>query len=543
MIATQLLLPKISYFSILPEICLIVGALVMLAMTSVTRNRITSKVYTGITVLAGIASIGFSIKNYHDVLRSGAHLVIDKVLAIDGFSVLAAILVSACVIIAAFLTQNFVDRENWSGPEIFALMLLAGSGAQFMAAANDLIMIFLGLEIMSISLYVLAALDTKRIQSGEAALKYLVLGGFASAIFIYGSAFVYGSTGTTNLGQIASFFATSYYTHNGLLIIGMVLVIAGLGFKVAAVPFHVWSPDVYQGAPSPSVTLMSSIAKIGGFAALLRILMTALVSYKADWQPIIYILAVASLLVGAFGGLVQSNVKRMLAYSAINHSGFILLGLVAATQVGVSASFVYLIAYSFIATGVFSVVTILGSKGDQNHDIRNYRGLAKKHPYLILGFAVLLFGQAGIPGTVGFIAKLSVFEALARSGGPGAYSLVVVAIVSSVISAVYYLRVVIACYSKPDEEMIIPDRLFSSSLSPISPIQKADGDIGQEHEGVTLLVEDKVENLKTEDVDTQDFRVGIGSSIAVILTSGIVVVLGIFPNLIIDLANHATFIF
>ncbi len=540
MIATQLILPKISYFSILPEICLIVGALVMLAMASVVKNKITSDVWAGVTVLAAVGSIGFSIKNYHDVLRSGAHLAIDSVLAIDGFSVLTAILVSACVIIAALLTQSFVGRERWSGPEIFALMLLAGSGAEFMGAANDLIMVFLGLEIMSIALYVLAALDTKRVQSGEAALKYLVLGGFASAIFIYGSAFIYGSSGATNLGQIGSFFSTSYYTHNGLLIIGMILVIAGLGFKVAAVPFHVWSPDVYQGAPSPSVTFMAAVAKIGGFGALIRILMTALISYKADWQPIIYILAIASLLVGAFGGLVQSNVKRMLAYSAINHSGFILLGLVAATQVGVSASFVYLIAYSFIALGVFSVVTVLGKTGDNSHDIRSYRGLAKKHPYLVLGFAVLLFGQAGIPGTVGFIAKLSVFQALARSGGPGAYSLVVVAIVSSVVSALYYLRVVIACYTKPDEALVIPDHL----IMPTNVV--TDDATGQVQDGEALgdiLVKTQTKSSETAIGTDDDIKVGVGSSIAVILTSGIVVVLGIFPNLIIDLANHATFIF
>ncbi len=537
MIATQLVLPKISYFSLLPEISLIAGALVMLAMTSVVRNKITSDVWAGITIMASIASIGFSIKDYHDVLKFGPHLAIDNVLAIDGFSVLTSILVAVCVIIGAFLTQSFVDREKWSGPEVFALILLSASGADFMGSANDLIMVFLGLEIMSISLYVLAALDTKRVQSGEAALKYLVLGGFASAIFIYGSAFVYGSTGSTNLGQIASFFATSYLTHSGLLIVGFVLVIAGLGFKVAAAPFHVWSPDVYQGAPSPSVTFMSAIAKIGGFAALIRILMTALISYKTDWQPIIYVLAVASLLIGAFGGLVQTNVKRMLAYSAINHSGFILLGLVAATTSGISGSFVYLIAYSLIVTGVFSVVTVLGLKGDNRHDIKSYRGLSKSHPYLILGFAILLLGQAGIPGTVGFIAKLSVLEALAKSGGEGAYALVTVALVSSVVSAVYYLRVIITCYSKPGEKTLFEEIGELPYLEDSN--DSSSGDLLVKTESV------KTETAVKEDSDNKedDIKIGFGASVSILVTSVTVVVLGVFPNFIIDLANHAKFIF
>src|SRR5471032_1396827 len=210
-------------------------------------------------------------------------------------------------------------------------MLLSASGAMIMGEANDLIVVFLGLEIMSIALYVLAAMNARRNESGEAALKYFVLGSFSSAIFLYGIALVYGATGTSNLPQIADYLSRNVLLHNGLLLAGMALLLVGFGFKVAAVPFHLWSPDVYQGSPSPVTGFMAAVAKAGAFAALLRVFVSSFGTVRTDWQPIIWGLALLSLILGAVVALLQRDVKRMMAYSSINHAGFILLGVEAAT--------------------------------------------------------------------------------------------------------------------------------------------------------------------------------------------------------------------
>ncbi len=217
-------------------------------------------------------------------------------------------------------------REKATGPEFQALMLLSASGAMIMGEANDLIVVFLGLEILSIALYVLAAMNARRAESGEAALKYFVLGAFSSAVFLYGIALVYGATGSTNLPQIADYLARNVLLHNGLLLAGLALLLVGFGFKVAAVPFHLWTPDVYQGSPSPATGFMAAVAKAGGFAALLRVFVSSFGTLRTDWQPAVWVLAAITLLLGAVVALAQRDIKRMLAYSSINHAGFVLLG-------------------------------------------------------------------------------------------------------------------------------------------------------------------------------------------------------------------------
>jgi formate hydrogenlyase subunit 3/multisubunit Na+/H+ antiporter MnhD subunit len=313
-----------------------------------------------------------------------------------------------------------------------------------MGAANDLIVIFLGLEIMSISLYVLAAFNHKRAESGEAALKYFVLGGFSSAVFVYGIALTYGATGSSNLPQIADYLSKNVVASNGVLLGGLALLLVGFGFKIAAVPFHMWSPDVYQGSPSPITGFMAAVAKVGAFAALLRVFVSSFGTVRTDWQPIIWGLAILSLLVGAIVALMQKDVKRMMAYSSINHAGFILLGVEAATARGVSAALYYLFTYMFLVIGTFAVITVMGRDGDTGHQLSDYRGLASRQPVLALAFAVLLLGQAGIPFTTGFLAKLGVVEA---SVDTHAYTLAAVAMVSAAIAAFFYLRVAVTMFS------------------------------------------------------------------------------------------------
>src|SRR5205823_5152026 len=252
-------------------------------------------------------------------------------------------------------------REDLEGPEYYVLMLFSASGGMLMASANDLIVVFLGLEILSISLYTLAGWHQRRAGSQEAAIKYFVLGAFSSAFFLYGIALIYGSTGSTNLGDIAEFLRANTVT-NGLLLAGFGLLLVGLGFKVAAVPFHMWTPDVYQGSPTPVTAFMAAAAKAAGFAALLRVFVSTFGANRLDWQPIVWILAVLSLLVGSVLAVVQTDVKRMLAYSSISHAGYILVGLQAASDRGIAGSLFYVLAYTFMVIGSFGVVTLVGRR-------------------------------------------------------------------------------------------------------------------------------------------------------------------------------------
>jgi NADH-quinone oxidoreductase subunit N len=318
-----------------------------------------------------------------------------------------------------------------------------------MAHADDLIVLFLGLEILSIAVYVLAAMHRRRVTSQEAGMKYFVLGAFSSAFFLYGIAMTYGGTGTTNLIRIAELFSGSTLTDDGLILAGLALMLVGLGFKVAAVPFHFWTPDVYQGSPTPMVAWMASGVKVAGFAGLLRVYFLAFPAYKVDWQPMIFAVAVATLIVGAVLAVVQTDVKRTMAYSSINHAGFILVGVQAATAQGVEAALFYLATYAFLIAGTFGVITLIGRAGDGHHDLSDYRGLGHRQPLLAAVMAVFLFAQAGVPLTSGFFAKFEVINAAVDAGSAW---LAVIAMLSAVVSAFLYLRIVATMYMSDEEE-------------------------------------------------------------------------------------------
>ena len=325
--------------------------------------------------------------------------------------------------------------------------MLSASGGIFMAKANDLIVVFLGLEILSIALYVLAGYHRRRSQSQEAAIKYFVLGSFSSAFFLYGIALTYGATGSTNITEIGRFLQGTTLT-TGVLLGGVALLLVGLGFKVAAVPFHMWTPDVYQGSPTPVAGFMAAAAKTAGFAALLRIFYVGFGTLRLDWQPMIWALAVLSLVVGSVLAVVQSDVKRMLAYSSISHAGYVLIGLQAATDQGIAASLFYLLAYTFMILGSFAVVTLVGRRGDGAHALDDYRGLAKDRPGLALAFTAFLLAQAGVPFTAGFLAKFGVIAAAVEARS---YAIAIIAMVAAVIAAFLYLRVIVAMYMAGDD--------------------------------------------------------------------------------------------
>ncbi len=441
-------LPNVEYSAMAPHLILIGGALVLLVWVAMMRRR-APWVWAAFTVVVGLASLVASWLMWLEVDRNGPRSAVADSILVDGYSIFFMVLVSAIVVLAALMGEAYLRREDVRGPEFYVLMLLSASGAMFMASANDLVITFLGLEILSIALYVLAGLDNRRMESREAAIKYFVLGAFSSAVFLYGVALVYGATGSTNLGEITGYLQSTVTPSNGVLLAGVALLLVGFGFKVAAVPFHAWTPDVYQGAPSPVTGFMAAGAKAAGFAGLLRVFFSTFDTLKLDWQPIVWVLAVATLLVGSVLAIVQEDIKRVLAYSSISHAGFVLIGLQAANDKGLAGSLYYLLTYTFMVLGSFTVVTLVGRKGDARHDLNAYRGLSARRPALALAFTVLLLAQAGIPFTTGFLAKFYVISAAVEGRS---YSLALIGMLSSVVAAFFYLRITVLMYMSTDEE-------------------------------------------------------------------------------------------
>jgi NADH-quinone oxidoreductase subunit N len=539
--AAHIALPKITYLAILPELIMLGGALVILGGSALLRRRMDPTTSASLALLTGSASLIAGIVQWLDITDHGPHVTLDASVVQDGFSAFITILVSCAVIVTAFVGQGWLEREGSDGPELHALMIVSALGAMLMAESNDLILVFLGLEIMSIALYVLAAMNPRRLESGEAALKYFVLGSFSSAIFLYGMALVYGATGSTNLDQIADYLARNVLLHNGLLLAGIALLLVGFGFKIAAVPFHLWTPDVYQGSPSPVTGFMAAVAKTGGFAALLRVFISSFPTVRSDWEPIIWVLAVITLVFGAAVGIVQRDVKRMLAYSSINHAGFVLLGLYLATVRGVSGSLYYLFTYTFMVIGSFAVITVVAGLGDSQHSIDSYRGLARRQPWLAVPMIIFLLAQAGLPATTGLWAKIYVIEGVV--GTPGGDALAVIAMVSAVIAAFFYLRLVLYMVSSP--ATAVADGSFSetgSLGSPDDPVGLTSGDdeqIEMQSRGVATL--DAVTGPDGEVVaSTNEPVIPLSVATGITICAGFTVLFGVWPSPIINFAHAAT---
>jgi NADH-quinone oxidoreductase subunit N len=568
--------PSIRWLAILPPIIMIGGAVLLLGLSSLVSKPLRVRVATVATVIISGGALGIALWQWADVNQHGAHTYVKQAVVMDGFSVLIVMLVAIAMLLSALVADGYLRREGMQGAEFHVLAMVSASGAMLMAMGNDLIIIFLGLEILSIALYVLTAFNYKRAASGEAALKYFILGGFSSAIFIYGIALTYGATGSTNLTQISDFLSKNVVLTNGLLLAGLSLLIVGFAFKVAAVPFHMWTPDVYQGAPSPVTGFMAAVAKAGAFAAMLRVLFSSFGVIETDWRPIIYGLAVLSLVLGAFVALRQRDVKRMLAYSSINHAGFILLGVTAGTARGASASLYYLFAYMFMTVGSFAIVTVLGREADTDHDLSRYRGLAGRQPVLALAFAVLLLAQAGAPFTTGLWAKLQVvFAAI----GAGEVPLAVIAMVSAAVAAFFYLRVAVLMYAggglgEPEggtggsAELGVDGGMTGGGLitaaapaaaaataSPMAAaaVTPANGNRGlawatpAAAAGTVTALDEQIllENDTGDSADGVEEAVPVPalSALAIALCVGVTVLFGVWPQPLIDFANHATLLF
>ncbi len=373
--ATTIRTPGVNWVGIAPVISLVAAALVIIMLKAVFRRDARVFDASIAVAAAGIAASGYFLwRLWHDIHDTGAYLTLNKMVAVDGFSVFLGTVVLAAVLLVLLLSTEYLESHGIaSRPEYIALLLLSAAGMLVMTTANDLIVVFVALEALSIPLYVLAAYDRNRRRSLEAGMKYFVLGAFSSAVFLYGIALVYGATGTTSLSGIATFVANVSLIDAGTLLAGLMLLLVGLGFKIAAVPFHMWTPDVYEGSPTPITAFMSSATKAAGFAALLRVLLTAFGTYRTDWRPAIWALAILTLLVGSVVALVQTDIKRMLAYSSISHAGYVLIGLEAGTRQGLRAALFYLFVYTFMTIGSFAIVMVIGRRDDR-HSITEYRG-------------------------------------------------------------------------------------------------------------------------------------------------------------------------
>jgi len=489
--------PVIDWFSVSPLLVLLFGALLLLLVGSLTPQWRRGW-YGLVSALTASVAIVLSIFLWRDVSSSGPKLLVGGALALDHFAVLASIAICSAVFLVSLVTSDYLAGEKSDMPEIYALYLTAAIGGIVMVTANDLIVLFLGLETLSLSLYLLAASNRKRAESQEAGLKYFILGGFASAFFLYGVALTYGATGTTRLVDI-NLALNSYITvprNDTLLLIGVGLMLVGFGFKVSLVPFQAWTPDVYQGSPTPVTAFMASAGKVAALVALVRVFVTAFPSRADDWGPVVFVLAALTLVVGSVVAVVQTDVKRMLAYSSISHAGFILVGLEASSHRsspdvgdGLTAIAVYVVLYAALVVGTFCVVTVVAQNSNNGAaSLDAFKGIGKNNPVFALAMTVLLLAQAGVPLTSGFVAKFGVIQAAI---GVGSYELAVIAMVCAVIAAFVYLRIMVS--------MWLSDAASSTSA-----------------------------------------KVPLFSTIAIAIAVSITLVIGVLPSLLLDLTSNLT---
>jgi len=431
----DLLAINFSWLSLLPLIAISAAAIAVLLI----GVRVDEEESEG---LGWLSLVGIAVTFVLTLLMRGQHdLTFCGALALDDYTVyfMLAILLTAAIII--LLSLDYVPETDMVGAEYYSLILFATLGMLLMAAAGDLIIIFLGLETMSLAIYVLAGFARRDPKSGEAAMKYFILGAFSTGFLLYGIALLYGATGSIKLDAISRALASPM--SSPLLLMGIGMLLVGFGFKVAAVPFHMWTPDAYEGAPTSITAFMAVGVKIAAFAAFLRVFTGHLGGVRADWNWVLWTLAAVSMTAGNLIALVQTNIKRMLAYSAIAHAGYILVGMAAGNAPSGAAVMYYLLAYALTNLGAFGVVIALGRKGAPHDLIEDYRGLSTRHPMLAAAMALFLFSLVGVPPLAGFVGKFYIFSAALNAGYVW---LVVLATINTVIAAYYYISVIVAMY-------------------------------------------------------------------------------------------------
>jgi NADH-quinone oxidoreductase subunit N len=371
------------------------------------------------------------------------------VIVADNFGLFVTLVLVLVGVLTILFSSQVIHRDGLPAGEYYALVLFSLVGMMMMATANDLLVVFVALEILSLAVYVLTGIRRDDLKGTEAAFKYFLLGSFSSAFFLYGIAFTYGVTGSTRLDVARSYMAAQSMSDNPMILLALGLLLVGFAFKISAVPFHMWTPDAYEGAPAIVTGFMSTGVKAAAFAAFARVFLSAFEPFSADWGPVVWLIAAATMVVGTVVGVAQSNLKRMLAYSSIAHGGYLLTGLVAATQgveaarVGKAAILFYLLAYAVTNLAAFGVIALLGTRDRANDELRDYAGLWHTHPALAALMTVSLLSLGGLPPTAGFIGKWYIFSAAVSAGY---YGLAIIGVLTSVISVFFYLRVVVMMY-------------------------------------------------------------------------------------------------
>ena len=429
--------PPIDLGPILPEMILAGTAIVVLLGGAMIRG-VTPFAWVLLS-LAGVVGAAVAAVWLWD--WDGGLTVLVGGVATDRFGVVIRLILLAVAAIGLLLGHHYFERSGEQRREYAPLLLLATTGMMLFSISADLIVAFLALEILSLALYVMTGLS-RRLGSVEGAMKYFLLGAFSSAFFLFGIAMAYGATGSTQLDAISGALAGRTGS-TALAVTAIGLLAVGFGFKVSAVPFHMWTPDVYQGAPTAVTAFMSAGTKVAAFAAFIRVFNIAFQPLAWDWEPIVWILAALSMIAGSVLAIAQTDIKRMLAYSSISHAGFVLTGLTAAGETGISAALFYLVAYSVTVIGAFGVVMLVSSRGEQRTTLSSYAGLARRNPLAAGLLSLFLLSLAGIPPTVGFVAKVAVFRAAV---GAGYWPLVLIGVLASVVAAFFYLRVIVLMF-------------------------------------------------------------------------------------------------
>lgn len=423
---------------VMPEIVLTCLALLLLLVDLVVHRKET---------IALLCALSVGIVAYFLIGSQGT--TFNGMFISDGYSTFFKLIFFLNLILTVLISVKYIEVMKVNFGEYYVLLLFATLGMMLMASAGDLIILYLGLELMALSTYVLAGFIRYDVKSNEAAMKYFLLGAFASAFLLYGTAMIYGLTGTTDLGAIAAYISDHSLTGNPVLLLSMIMFAGAFSFKIAAVPFHMWAPDTYEGAPTSITSFMSVGPKAAGFAVLGRVFLVAFESVQGEWSSVLIPVALLTMGIGNVVALSQTNIKRMFAYSSIAHAGYVLLGIIAGTGEGLASVLNYLLIYAFMNIGAFSIVILLRSEGQKADNIEDYQGLAKNNPVAAALMLVFMFSLTGIPPTAGFMGKFYVFMSAIHAG----YTwLVIIAVIFSAISAYFYLRIVMYMYMMMPKE-------------------------------------------------------------------------------------------
>jgi NADH-quinone oxidoreductase subunit N len=436
---------------LVPAGLIALGGLVQFVLATIWRDRPRLLAAT-LSALGFAAALGvtgwqwatYTVRSAGQPFVGTASLIADMV-AVDGVALFTRVTVCLAGLVTVPLSYAYLQERRIHRGEYYPLLLFAATGMTLLGSSADLILIFIAIEILSLSLYILSGFAKRDLASQESALKYFLLGAFSSALLLYGIALCYGAAGTTNIQMVGAALAAQ--APGALALAAMGLLLVGFGFKTALVPFHMWTPDVYQGAPTPVTGFMAAATKAAAFAAFLRVFASAFSALSWSWIPVVSVIAVATMLLGAVLAVVQSDLKRMLGYSAIAHAGYVLIGLIAVSPDGVSGALLYLFIYAFMSIGSFGVLALLERRSHKGMALADLAGLGRRDPVPAALLALFLLALAGIPGTAGFIAKFAVFRAGVEAGQ---WPLVVVGVISSAIAAFFYIRVIVAMFMVPE---------------------------------------------------------------------------------------------